>query len=92
LSGATPGWAFLINRTMAMPNPPSAAASIYPHLKSDEPPKQAQRAQQSLSAAMWPSLGPQPKPPTNPHRESLLRHLREANAAIDARLAREGKR
>jgi hypothetical protein len=60
----------------------NAAGQIWPNLQSDEQPKQ-QRAQSSLASAMYPR--PQAKPP-NPHRESLLRHLKEANAAIDARL------
>ena len=68
---------------------PNAAGQIWPHLKTDEPPRQQQRAQ-SLAGAMWPTLGPQPKPPTN--RESLRRHLQEAVANIDARIdARRGR-
>jgi hypothetical protein len=50
-------------------------------------PKQQQRG--SVAAAMWPSLAPKPKPQPNSDRASLLRHLREAIAAADARLARE---
>ena len=40
-----------------MPNPPSAAQSLYPHLQSGarEPIKQSEP---KLSAAMWPSLAP----------------------------------
>jgi hypothetical protein len=71
----------------------NAAGQIWPHLKSDGPPKQ-QRAQ-SLSAAMYPSLTPQAKARDDwreRDRQSLLKGLRELNARIDARLAREGKR
>jgi hypothetical protein len=74
-----------------MPNPPSAAAALYPHLKSDDPPKQAQRAQ-SLSAAMYPALTQRAKAWAEwreRDRQSLLKGLRELNAKIDARLARE---
>jgi hypothetical protein len=69
----------------------SAAQSIYPHLPHDqgEPP---QRQQPRLAEALFPKLVP-PKPaPPNPYRESLLRHLRELNQQIDARLQREVKR
>lgn len=71
----------------------NAAGRIWPHLQTgDEPPKQQQRASSPLAAALYPSLVPQPKPPPNPARESLLRGLRELNATIDARLQREGRR
>jgi hypothetical protein len=71
---------------------PTAAEALYGHLPRAEPVQRPQRNTSSIGQAMWPSLGPQPKPPTDRHRESLLRYLKEANAAIDARLAREGKR
>jgi hypothetical protein len=66
----------------------SAAASIYPHLKSQERSTQ-QPTNNSIPDAMWPSLVKKPPPPPNLNRERLLRHLREANAAADARLRRE---
>jgi hypothetical protein len=70
-----------------MPDRPSAAASIYPHLKTAMPVERVQRNTGSLGEAMY----PRPQPP-NPYREALLRHLKEANASIDARLQREGRR
>jgi hypothetical protein len=68
-------------------NPPSAAASIYPHLPSDKPvaPSLTGRTE-SVASAMYPR--PKAKP-LNPHRESLLRGLKELNAKIDARLKGE---
>jgi hypothetical protein len=66
---------------------PSAAAALYPHLRRDDPP-QPPRAQRL--ATLFPR--PQTKPPSNPGRESLLRHLRELNRRIDERLARERRR
>jgi hypothetical protein len=66
----------------------NVANQIWPHLPSDKPaPTQQQRG--DLASAMYPGLAPKPKPPTNPYREALLRNLRLANAAADARLARE---
>jgi hypothetical protein len=70
-------------------NPPSAAEAIFGHLPRAEQVERTQRNTNSIGQAMWPSLGPQPKPPTNPQRESLLRGLRELNEKIDARLQRE---
>jgi hypothetical protein len=49
----------------------------------------AKRERGDLADALHPR--PKAKPP-NPQRESLLRGLRELNARIDARLAREGRR
>jgi hypothetical protein len=65
----------------------SAAGQIWPHLPSDQPPKQQQRAQ-SLSATMYPSLTPQAKKQDEAHvrgRERLLRGLRELNAQLKGR-------
>jgi hypothetical protein len=70
-----------------MPN--SAAGQIWPHLPSAERPERAQTGPR-LSEVMYPR--PQPKPPTNSDRESLLRHLRELNSQIDARMERERRR
>jgi hypothetical protein len=53
--------------------PPSAAASIYPHLKLAERPIQ-RPSSVSVAAAMFPSLVP--KPPSDPYRESYLRHMK----------------
>jgi hypothetical protein len=64
-------------------NLPSAAREVADWVK---------REHGTIGEAMWPTLGPQPKPATNSDRESLLRHLKEANARIDARLQKEGKR
>jgi hypothetical protein len=69
----------------------SAAQALYGHLKSAERPVQ-RPSNSSVAEAMWPSLAPKPPPAPNPDRESLLRHLRAANAAADARLKREGRR
>ena len=47
---------------MATAQRPSAAAALYPNLKSAERPEQQQRAP-SLSAAMYPALAkPEPNP------------------------------
>jgi hypothetical protein len=62
---------------------PTAAEALFPNLPKGERPEQAQTGPR-LSEAMFPR--PQPKPPTNSDRESLLRGLRELNAKIDARL------
>jgi hypothetical protein len=65
--------------------------SIWPHLPSGTPPiVQGRREPSSVAAAMYPR--PQPKPPTNSDRESLLRGLKELNAKIDARMERERRR
>jgi hypothetical protein len=63
---------------------PTAAQALFPHLPSGSPTEMEQRRASSLGEAMWPR--PKPKP-LNPYRESLLRHLKEANA-----LAREGRK
>ena len=64
---------------------PTAAEALYGHLPRAERPERT-RPQSSLADALYPR--PKPKP-SDPYRESLLRHLKEANAAIDARLAKE---
>jgi hypothetical protein len=46
-----------------MPTPPSAAKSLYPHLPSDKSEQRWQPRNESVAAAMYPSLAP-PKPPT----------------------------
>jgi hypothetical protein len=58
---------------------PTAAEAIYGHLPSGSSTEVEQRRASSLGEAMWPR--PKPKPP-NPYRESLLRHLKEANARL----------
>jgi hypothetical protein len=45
----------------------------------------SKREHGTTGQAMWPTLGPQPKPPTNPRRDVLLKNLRELNARLDAR-------
>jgi hypothetical protein len=70
-----------------MPN--TAAGQIWPHLPSAARPERAQTGPR-LSEAMYPR--PQPKPPTNSDRDSLLRGLRELNRKIDERMEREGRR
>jgi hypothetical protein len=74
-----------------MASEPSAAQALYGHLKSTERPTQP-RPNNSLAEAMYSALVPKPPPPSSPDRDSLLRHLRQLNARIDARLKREGKR
>jgi hypothetical protein len=77
-----------------MPDRPrSAAQSLYPHLKSGARDVVERRDQPaSVADALYPR--PQAKSPSssNWHRDLLLKHLRELNAKIDARLAREGRR
>jgi hypothetical protein len=48
----------------------------------------AKRERTEIADAMFPR--PKPKPP-NPHRESLLRNLRELNARFDARQRERGR-
>jgi hypothetical protein len=67
----------------------NAAGQIWPPLRTDDGPPRQQQPAQTL-ATLFPK--PQPKPPSNPDRESLLRHLRELNRRIDERLARERRR
>lgn len=74
-----------------MAQQPTAAGALYPHLKSGTPERRPERNTSSIGEAMWPTLGPQPKPPTNPYRELLLRGLKEANANIDARQRERGR-
>jgi hypothetical protein len=66
----------------------SAAQALYGHLKSAERPIQ-RPSNSSVAEAMWPSLAPKPPPQPNPDRDRLLKGLRELNARIDARLAKE---
>jgi hypothetical protein len=83
-----------------MPQPkPSAASQIWPHLAQGTPNEVAQSKRNSLGDALWPQLSREAKQREAAQarwdewrkrdRESLLRHLRELNARIDARLARE---
>ena len=74
-----------------MPNPPSAAKSLYPHLPTAE---RAERSPtgQSLAASMYPQQTPQAKRIQEwraRQKATLLRNLRELNQKIDKRLARE---
>lgn len=62
-------------------NPPSAAASIYPHLPSDKPTEAQQPRASSLAQVMY----PRPKlKPSNRYDEILIKNLRELNARIKA--------
>jgi hypothetical protein len=64
---------------------PTAAQALYGHLPSGTPAiVERRREPASVGAALWPTLGPQPKPPTNWHRELLLKNLRELNARLRA--------
>ena len=69
--------------------PPSAAASIYPHLKSGTPDVVERRQQGSIADALFPHLKPPAPKPSNPDRDSLLRNLRELRQRMEQRLARE---
>jgi hypothetical protein len=62
-------------------------AALYPHLVADRPALRETPRQRNPSAErIYPNLAP-PKPqPFNPHRETLLRNLRDLNARINARL------
>jgi hypothetical protein len=71
---------------MAQRPPPSAAAALYPHLKSGDQPKPQQRAQ-SLSAAMYPKLTPQQKAfdaRQEADKQSLLKALRALTTRLRA--------
>jgi hypothetical protein len=56
-------------------SPPSAAAALYPNLKSGTPERRLE-GNQSIGEAMFPNLtrAPKPKPPPNP----LLPRLKRA--------------
>ena len=80
------GRAFLLMGTNEMRDPlwshlPSQARDVADWAKREHT--------ESVSDAMYPR--PKPKP-SDPYRDALLKNLREANAAIDARLQREGRR
>jgi len=73
-----------------MTRPPSAAASIYPHLNSAARGGFEQRREPvSVADAMFPHLKPPAPKPPNPDRDSLLRNLRELRQRIERKLARE---
>jgi hypothetical protein len=74
--------------------PRSPAQALYPNLPSAarEP---VQQRTPNLGDAMWPSLSREAKATEarrSSDRERLLRNLRELNARIDARFAKEGRR
>jgi hypothetical protein len=60
------------------------AQELYPHLPSankPSPPSGAER-RETVADAMWPHLAPKPpRPKVWTDRDSLLRHLRAANAS-----------
>jgi hypothetical protein len=64
-----------------MPNPPSAAQSLYPNLPSGARPEVKQE-QPRLAQAMWPG----PKPPPNWHREDI--NLIQRAVGSDAEVGR----
>jgi hypothetical protein len=75
---------FLRRKTMARSE---LAGQIWPHLQADRPVARDQPRQTSPAAArLYPNLVPSKPPPFNPHRESLLRNLRDLNARSNARL------
>jgi hypothetical protein len=77
-----------------MANPPSAAQSLYPHLKSGTPDVVQQRRQGSVADAMFPSLAPKPKPAPHRHRESTeevsLAQRCDENPMLELMLAKSG--
>jgi hypothetical protein len=68
---------------------PNAADAIYGHLRPAVPERPTPAHGVSGTTSLYPTPVPKPKPPSDPHRDALLRHLHEANAAADARLRRE---
>jgi hypothetical protein len=65
----------------------NAAGQIWPNLKSDQAPKQQQRAP-SLASAMYPRQSVEQRRWDEAHerdKEQTLQALRELNARIDAR-------
>jgi hypothetical protein len=58
-----------------MPNPPSAAQSLYSHLKAGTPERRSER-NRSVAEAMFPNLAPAPKP--KPPEHPLLPRLKRA--------------
>jgi hypothetical protein len=59
-----------------MPNPPSAAQSLYPHLKAGTPEPAQRHAQSNLASTMYPAQPAQPRPKPPPH--PLLPRLKRA--------------
>jgi hypothetical protein len=70
-----------------MTRPPTAAQALYGHLPSAgrEP---LQRQQPSLAEALYPSLVPKPKPPTNPARPRQTREQAFDWSNVDPNWAR----
>jgi hypothetical protein len=71
---------------------PTLASNIWPHLQTDKEPAQSRRERSDLASTMWPSLSREARQQSaewERRKQSLLKHLRELNDAIDARLARE---
>jgi hypothetical protein len=76
----------------------TAAGQIWPHLPHDDG-RVAKQSKRTVADALWPSLSREAKAKEAAQarwdewrkrdRDSLLRNLRELNARIDARLARE---
>jgi hypothetical protein len=64
--------------------PLSAAASIYPHLPHDKEPVRPQRQQPGLADALYPSLVPKPKPPSDPY----LAYMEKLGFRVDDRQGR----
>jgi hypothetical protein len=53
--------------------PPSAAMSIWPHLKSQERPTQQQHGPDDLASVMYPTHVKPPPPPSDPYLFYLLK-------------------
>jgi hypothetical protein len=72
--------------------PPTAAQALYGHLPSAGPEPPQRREPNSIADALYPALSREAKAQDadrERRKQSTLRHLRELNAAIDRRLARE---
>jgi hypothetical protein len=74
---------------------PTAAEALFPHLPHQSDYAAKQQDKTTVAQAMYPALTQRAKARDDwrdRDRQSLLKALREANAAADARLAREGRR
>jgi len=70
-----------------MPNPPSAAQALYPHLPTAAREPVQRSKPNSVGDAMWPSLSREAKAHDTQYqrnKESLLRNLRETRLQMEA--------
>jgi hypothetical protein len=52
-------------------------------------PRETPRQTSPAAARLYPNLVPSKSPPSNPHRDTLLRNLRELNERARVRMERE---